>query len=157
MFTRTVTLAEFTKRFGRLAKGGAREAVERGLRAAGHRAVAVLQDRTQVSFDTGAMRRSWRSDVVGLRLLVVNDRPYSVVVDEGRRAGARMPPPAALEPWVRRKMKVPRDRVRGAAFMLARAIKRRGIKGKHIVAGAKLGDIVDQELARAAGAALRGR
>lgn len=51
---------------------------------------------------------------------------YGAAVEGGRRAGAAMPPPAALLPWVRRAG-LPAE----AAFPIARAIGQRGIPPKH--------------------------
>ena len=54
---------------------------------------------------------------------------YPSVMEHGRRPG-KMPPPSALERWVRLKMRVPAKDVKGVAFVVARNIGRRGIKGK---------------------------
>ncbi len=50
---------------------------------------------------------------------------YAVWVEGGRRPGARPPPASALSGWVRRAGLPP-----GAAFAVARAIGRRGIRGR---------------------------
>ena len=55
---------------------------------------------------------------------------YPLVMEEGREPGAKMPPPKALERWVWIVLKVPREQVKGTAFVVARAIGKRGIKGK---------------------------
>ncbi len=52
---------------------------------------------------------------------------YGPAVEEGRRPG-RMPPPEALEGWVRSKLRVPRDQVPRVAFLIARKIGRKGTK-----------------------------
>jgi len=52
---------------------------------------------------------------------------YMVVLDQGRRAGARQPPVDAIRPWLLRQQG--RGRLRGAnAYVIARAIGRRGIR-----------------------------
>lgn len=51
---------------------------------------------------------------------------YALTVHEGRGPGKKMPPPKALEPWVRKKLGVPAKEVEGVAFVVARSI---GIKG----------------------------
>jgi hypothetical protein len=55
-------------------------------------------------------------------------------VEYGRRPGARMPPVSAVEDWVMTKLQIPpgRDR-RRAAFLVARAIARRGIPARPFV------------------------
>lgn len=54
---------------------------------------------------------------------------YPSVMEFGRKPG-KMPPPSALERWVQLKMGVAPADVPGVAFLVARAIGRRGIKGK---------------------------
>lgn len=73
--------------------------------------------------------------VVGL---IGSPLPYVRVIEEGRRPGQRPPPVGALELWVRRKIKKTGPRggrkslsvaeARGLAFVIARAIGRRGTK-----------------------------
>lgn len=55
--------------------------------------------------------------------------PYPAVIEFGRQPG-RMPPPEALERWVQLKMGVSADDAPGVAFTVARAIGRRGVKGR---------------------------
>lgn len=55
--------------------------------------------------------------------------PYPAVIEFGRAPGA-MPPPQALERWVHLKLGVPEAEAPGVAFTIARAIGRRGIKGR---------------------------
>ena len=58
--------------------------------------------------------------------------PYPLVIEYGRKAG-KMPPPKALERWVHLVLKVPTDKAKGVAFLVARAIGKRGIKGKFLL------------------------
>ena len=58
--------------------------------------------------------------------------PYPLVVEYGRKAG-KMPPPSALERWVHLVLKGPTDRAKGVAFLVARAIGKRGIKARPIL------------------------
>jgi hypothetical protein len=60
---------------------------------------------------------------------------YPSVIEFGRRKGKR-PPSSALERWVYLVMGVPKDRARSVAYVVARAIGRKGIKGKKIIRGA---------------------
>lgn len=67
---------------------------------------------------------------------VFSSLPYAIVMDQGRAPGARMPPPDALIPWVRRVMQVggSEEEVRAVAFVVARSIGRKGIKGREFMA-----------------------
>ena len=64
---------------------------------------------------------------------------YPLVVEYGRKAGAKMPPPKALVRWVHLVLKVPTSPlsgIRSAAFNVARAIGKKGIKGKFLLTNA---------------------
>lgn len=67
---------------------------------------------------------------------VFSSLPYAIVIDQGRAPGARMPPPDALVPWVKRVLQVggSEEEVRSVAFIVARAIGRKGIKARNFVA-----------------------
>lgn len=54
---------------------------------------------------------------------------YPSVLNFGRRPGKRMPPPQALERWVRLKLGVAANKVKQVAFVVARSIGRKGFKG----------------------------
>lgn len=112
-------------------------AVARGLAVGGQRAVLLLQTATSVAdaVDTGNYRRGWKYELSakppGVRFF--NSTPYSGIIEEGRRPGARQPPVKAIEPWVRRRLGVSGDEVRSVAFAVARAIGIKGTKGKFIL------------------------
>lgn len=74
--------------------------------------------------DMGALRRSITSETAPLRGRVFTALAYAAAVEEGRRPGARPPPPQALVGWMAR------HGVGGSAWVLARAIGRRGTKGR---------------------------
>lgn len=61
---------------------------------------------------------------------------YPMVMEKGRRPGARMPPPQALERWVHIQLGVPNERALSVAFVIARSIARRGIKGHFMLKNA---------------------
>jgi hypothetical protein len=56
-------------------------------------------------------------------------KDYPAVMEFGRKPG-RMPPVEALERWVQVKMRVPASELREVAFVVARSIARKGIKGR---------------------------
>lgn len=66
---------------------------------------------------------------------VFSSLPYAIVIDQGRAPGARMPPADALVPWVKRILNAggTDEEVRSVAFVVARAIGRKGIKATHFV------------------------
>lgn len=81
---------------------------------------------------TSALRGAWQTEVVftGGSLLGIVGNPliYAEVIERGRRAGARMPPPDALRVWVERKMGPG-----ASAFVVARSIGRKGIEGRQML------------------------
>lgn len=76
--------------------------------------------------DTGTLAdaHNFAVDAKRLRLHVFNTKEHAVYVHDGRKAGSH-PPPKALFAWARRKLGSP-----GAAYAVAHAIARRGIKAR---------------------------
>ena len=61
---------------------------------------------------------------------VSTDNPVVIAIDRGRRPGGRMPPLEAIARWVEHHSLTPvAGRGRDLAWMVARAIQRRGLKG----------------------------
>lgn len=90
----------------------------------------------KVPVDTGVARGSLQAGVESPTPMIVQGtvgsaNPYFIIIEEGRRPGARQPPSNALEGWVRRRLRIvdPRQ-IRAAAYLIARAIGRRGIPAK---------------------------
>lgn len=121
-------------------------AAERGLYAGALRALPKLQLWTRTAqaanptntgqggaVNTGAFLRGWKARAIAGGAEVRNDAPYSGVVEYGRRAGARAPPRAEIARWVQRRMGLSEKEARSVAFLIARSIKRRGLKGRHIL------------------------
>lgn len=83
---------------------------------------------------TGHLRQSITHDVSGSGIAIVGrvystDVPVKVASVEEGRAPGRMPPMAPIELWLRRKAGI---NSRSVAFLVARAIGRRGTKGAHM-------------------------
>lgn len=117
--------AEVAERFG------APDVIERPLtdlvRNAG--LIAERAAREGMPKDTSEGARSIVSQVSGLEAKVSSPLVHVAVMDQGRSPGSRPPPPEALLGWMRRKG-IPEE----MAFPLARAIGRRGIKGRFFYA-----------------------
>lgn len=62
---------------------------------------------------------------------------YGIFVHEGRRPGAKMPPVDVIQEWAQHKRIITStdtpSQARGKAFVIARAIARRGIKPKRFL------------------------
>lgn len=120
---------------GAIAKAGQRgvEAAKAALYVEGERVMAKSKMQAPVGTD-GVLRASGFVELpkpsgAGWRVALGYGgaaKGYAIVVHEGRKPGKRPPPSKALEPWVRKKLGVPRDEAAGVAFVVARSI---GIKG----------------------------
>ena len=115
-----------------LGSGEVERAAKRGLLSAAMRGRALVVKETAKKglVDTGRYRNAWKAQSVSNGAVLLNDAPYAAVIEGGRRPGARMPPRGPIEAWVHRKgIGIP-------AFVIQRAIARRGIKAKHILKNA---------------------
>lgn len=153
-------LGKFERQLG----GNFPKAMKLGLQRVGKNSVARLQRRTKTAppasdngsvgaVAEGTFLRGWKWRAVDSTTIIVrNEAPHAVYVENGRRAGARMPPLAPLMKWMRVKglahagrdargrfatAQVADDALRGAAFILARAIARRGLRGRNILKNAQ--------------------
>ncbi len=85
---------------------------------------------------SGRLRNSIGSQITGTGAHItghvgstLTSEVYPAVMEYGRRPG-RMPPPSALERWVHLVLGVPTEEAPGVAYTVARAIARRGIRGR---------------------------
>lgn len=153
-----------------------REAVEvirTTVKLYGPRAVQEeISGMTRAPVDRGTYRRSFRFDDVERGARAYNFAPYAAIIEEGRRPGQRMPPLAAIIEWVKRKgigraygpNQAGKRRVskalsdsaaRGIAYVIARAIAKRGVPAHHILEAASVE--IDREVRAAIDEFLQGR
>lgn len=79
---------------------------------------------------------------------------YGEVMDLGRRPGAKPPPSNKLELWVRRKLGISDAKeIKRVAYVVARSIGKKGIKGHHFFGKAL--KAAERNLTKVANAALR--
>lgn len=80
---------------------------------------------------TGLSRQAWGTNVqrgvTAVKGTVTNPLDYALFVDKGRAPG-KPPPIAPIELWVRRVLGIPAPESRSVAFLVARAIGKRGTK-----------------------------
>lgn len=111
--------------------------VERELRAAMTASLALIEQdgRRGAARDTEQLATGpWVNEISGSGLnlegKVGPSARYGIVVERGRRPGAKAPPVSALIGWVTRHPFSGRGSIRSKAFVLARAIGRRGIRAR---------------------------
>ena len=132
------------------------------LRAGINESLGYLQAEVQKGLPrgaTGILRTTVFTELRGrtvedMRGIVASPQKYAVVVGKGRRAGAKMPPVAALEYWAMRVIGKT-----GLGYVIARSIARKGIKARPIWENvAKRGEsVVKGIVARAFGGLFEGR
>lgn len=145
MATIVLDAKEFAKYHKTLSTGFERAAL-RGLRSGAARAVAYLVQRTRNApsadpggkgtggaVNTGEFIRAWRVMNMAEGARIMNERPYSWIIEKGRRAGATAPPQAPIIRWAQLRLGKTRKEAKALAYVIARAIKRRGLLGRFIL------------------------
>lgn len=105
---------------------------------AGNKAPPASPHGKKGAFDTGAYFRGWKVTHLPNGARVYNATAYADIIERGRRRGRRPPPSKAIELWARRRLGLSAKEAKAAAFPIARAIGRRGLKGRRVLASAKL-------------------
>ena len=154
---------------GKTLRGDVRGRKERALKALrlvvrthGPRlAVEEVERASPKPVDRGTYRRGFQVADIKDGASLYNAALHAGVIEEGRRPGARQPPTAVIEAWLRRKLRVAikegrhaqmsPSAYRGVAFVIARAIGRRGLPAHHILAkvDARLRPLVMAEVQKA--------
>lgn len=80
---------------------------------------------------TGKYLRGWSYRRSSKGAVVFNSTGHASFVERGRRRGSRMPPVAAIAAWMRAKGM---DEDAGRAYAIARAIAKRGIRARPVLA-----------------------
>jgi len=114
-----------------------RQPIDGFLRKAGFTVEGRAKKRAPV--DTGRYRSSIKTEVQELRSIIGSNLVYAPFIEFGTRP--HWPPLSALQPWARRHG-FPRGRT--GAFLVARAIARRGTKAQKVMTTSlkdSLGDI----------------
>jgi len=85
---------------------------------------ATREVQREAGRDIGAIGNSFSALVTPMEVAVKSRHPGALAAEFGRRAGAPPPPASALREWAAR------HGMAGLEFALARAISRRGVKGR---------------------------
>lgn len=138
------SLGLYEKKLGQRYKQTVQAGLAAGARAATLHAIAVSRSVVQ-DFD-GAFNQGWQHRPISWHShKVFNPVKHAPFVENGRRPGAKMPPPRKLERWVSVRFGLPMGRVRGpggrflrspayrVAILVARKIAIRGIPGKFVM------------------------
>lgn len=90
---------------------------------------------------SGKLMRGWAFKLIRSDLSVVvyntardGTKPYDSYVEQGVKPGGRQPPTSAILKWMR-AAGISAQRPRSVAFLIGRAIRRRGLRARLIVLG----------------------
>ena len=127
----------------KLAAGFRRQRVVVALRAAGRWMVMWLRAQSRDIVYKGAYRDGWYQRVRGATLVISNSAPHFPFVEYGRRAGKKQPPLKPIRDWV-----ISKGMRADAAFPVARAIGRRGIRARPLFTKASTQKRIESEVNR---------
>lgn len=146
----------------------AHDARMRGVLSGAQRGVQLMQRRTETAvpasarggvgaFNTGNYRGRWRSRPLSNGAMIYNDSNYAGIIDEGRRVGGRMVPLIVIQRWAQRRLQMSVKEAKRAAWPMAKAIQKRGLRPRRVMSGAidQLKQIMRDEIARELRAELR--
>lgn len=127
--SQVIAFAEKLNQFDSALNGEARRTMQQSVD------VVEAQVAAYTPVNTGTLRAGTTTDILGagfnIQGVVMNPVMYALPVEEGRKPG-RMPPVGAIQLWVIRKGIGNRNDSQSTAFMIARAIGRRGTKGAYM-------------------------
>ncbi len=121
-----------TKKFGNVAPM-LEDEMRRTMRASLDLAEGTI--RSVAPVNTGNFRGSISNQMRGtrgtIRGKVFSPLKHGIVIERGRKPGSKQPPTHAIELWAKQVgIGAAGEDIRGIAFVIARAIGRRGIKGR---------------------------
>jgi hypothetical protein len=92
---------------------------------------------TPGAVDTGAYRAAWTTAMLPNGASVLNKRPYSPVIEGGRRIGMPVGKQGIINiaDWAHRKLHIPVEQARSVAYAIAQEIKRRGLRARKVMSG----------------------
>ncbi len=141
------------------------KAMERGVLSGAMRCIPIVQESVETAppanpsgkgtggaFNYGDYKRAWKSRPISGGAQVYNDRTYAAVIEEGRRAGAKMPPsePDVIGHWAQRRLSVSAKEAKAISWVIRRAIKQRGLNPRYVLTRAlpKMDRAVLEEIIR---------
>ena len=113
-------------------------ALEKARKTAATKAIAALRNRIQTMdhppLDRKRYLNGWR--VTSPRwgaIALSNEWIHAQIIETGRAAKSARPPVTAIQAWAVRKLGIPRKDAKRIAFVIARNIGERGLRGRHIL------------------------
>jgi hypothetical protein len=122
-------------------------AAVRGVQSGALRCIGIMQHRTDFAppasdhgtvgaVDTGLYRAAWQSTALVNGASVFNSRPYSAVIDYGRRAAVVGKAGIVnLERWAHNKLKLSGDAAKSAAWAIAKTLEKRPLRAREVMSG----------------------
>jgi hypothetical protein len=157
-----IDMKQFVEQTKRMAEELIPTAVE-GAYLAALRGVGIMQRRTREAppanpagkgsggaVNLGDLLRGWKAEQLSDGARVYNIMGHAPVVEHGRRANKKPPPSDVIARWLQRRLGMSEDEARSIAFPVARAIGKRGLKGRKIAEGGQeeIAEIALEEIER---------
>lgn len=165
---RDITLPKYVELL-RHSSEAIRLAAHRGALSGALRGLVIVQAATRTAppassggspgaVNTGHYLRAWRAVATQRGAQIANSAPYSGVIEDGRRKGARTPPRQAIARWAQRKLGLTEKEAQRAAFAIARSIAKRGLRPRKVLGSVleRIAKAALQEIAREVAKTLRG-
>jgi hypothetical protein len=110
-------------------------AARRGAVSAAEHSISILKRATdqKKALNYGVYKAAWKFDRLPDGACIFNGMPYAGIIERGRRPGARFPPKEAIVRWIQRKFGKSEKQARAMAFVVRRAIARRGLKPRLVL------------------------
>lgn len=160
-------LGKYQQALGRRFEG----VVRRGLLSGAMACIPILQLATRTAsaakpgsggangaVNTGAFLRGWRAEKVEQGARVFNRAPHAAFVEEGRKPG-KAPPVAPIIKWMKQRgiAKGLKGGAKKIAWLIARAIGRRGLLGRKVMerSAKEMEKVVQREVIRELDKALK--
>jgi hypothetical protein len=139
-----IDMKQFVEQTRRMTEELMPTAIE-GAYLAALRGVGIMQRRTREAppanpagkgsggaVNTGDFLRRWKAEQLSDGARTYNESPYGPVIEHGRRAPKKPPPKEVIVRWIQRRLGKTEDEARSIAFVVARAIGKRGLIGRKI-------------------------
>lgn len=126
---------------------GVKVAAAKGIQRGAFRVQATLQQLTGQAppanpngigtggaVNTGFYKKAWKIQMLPDGARVFNAATYAGIIDFGRRPG-KFPPKEVIVRWIQRRLQKPEKEARKMAFVVQRAIAKRGLLARRVLSG----------------------
>ncbi len=134
-------------------------ALKRGIYSGALASLPILHEKTEGAppaskhggigaTNTRAYLKAWKARKASFGAVILNDKPYSPIIEDGATYASKIPPKKALAEWAQRRLGLSKDAARAAAWPIAKAIAKRGLRARNVLKNARkeLKAVVHQDI-----------